>query len=444
MRLLSFFAGALVTLSLACTSTAPPGTPRTATAPTVHYPDTVANVLGVSATPEFLADNVTAAADRQRLAADGFHIIRFDLLWPEVETSPGVWDWTEADRIVDSLLADGFLPLILLAYGHPDYVEHPEQCLAHDTGIFPCLPTDPAPFVRYAGEVAKRYGDRVRLFEVWNEANGWFRFWPQVEGGDPAAYARLVSKTARAVHAACSECTVISGGLVYLPTPITTGQVEFQAAMRAEVADVFQAVDGVGFHAYTFYPPIDAPENQGDLQVPLDQALAEAHASCECDRPLWITETGWTAVAGLSHETRAQYAARGLLIALSQGAQSWLWWSVRDVVREDLVAPQEGHFGLLAPDGAPHPAYTAVVNTMREIGEAVSVTDLRDELGLTKPYAWALRFTFADGAGADVAWYAGRGEGPRVSHYAGRTGTRLTDGTEVIVDRLDGHPVILR
>src|SRR5690606_24049521 len=115
---------------------------------------------------------------------------------------------------------------------------------------------------------------------------------------------------------------------------------------------------------------------------------------------------------------RAQYAVRGLLIALSQGAKSWLWWSVRDVTRDDLVAPQEGHFGLLAADGTPHAAYKALANTMRELGGATSVTDLRGTLGLTKPYAWALRFGFEDGGSADVLWYGGRGAGPRVEGYA--------------------------
>lgn len=417
--------------------------PRPALAEPIAYPEGVGAVLGVSATPEFLAATATAATDRARLAADGFRIVRFDLLWSEVEHAPGVWDWTEGDRIVDALLAAGFEPHILLAYGHPGYVSDPAGCNAPDTGVFPCLPADPAPFLRYAEAVVERYRSKVRIYEVWNEANGWFRFWPQAEGGDPAAYARLVARTARAVHARCADCTVISGGLVYLETPITMGQVEFQENMRAAVPEVFDSVDGVGYHAYMFYPPIDAPENEGDLQVPLDESLAAAKASCACDRPLWVTETGWTAVAGLTENERARYAARGLLISLSQGVRSWQWWSVRDVVREDLVAPAEGHFGLLDPDGAPHPAYTAVVHTMKELGAAIAVADLRDTLGLQKPYAWALRFTFKDGSAKDVVWYAGRGEGPRVAVYLGLSGTRLTDGVNVTVDRLTGDPVVV-
>lgn len=411
--------------------------------PAVDYPEGVTGVLGVSTTPEFLAATTTAAADRARLRKDGFRIVRFDLLWPTVEVSPGVWDWREADRVIDDLTGRGFEPLVLLAYGHPAYVDDPAACHAQDTGIFPCLGDDTAPFARYAAKVAARYAGRVRHYEIWNEANGWFRFWPRVEGGDPAAYARLVAAAAKAVHGACGGCTVVSGGLVYLPTPITRGQVDFQERMRAAVPKVFDAVDGIGFHAYTFYPPIDAPENEGQLQVPLDEALDAARDACACDRPLWVTETGWTAVAGLSEAERARFALRGMLIALSRGARSWLWWSVRDVVRDDLVAPAEGHFGLLDRDGAPHPAYTALVRTMKTLGAATAVTDLRDELGLQAPYTWALRFSFEDGTARDVIWYAGRGGGPRVEAYAGRAGVRLTDGTPVVVDRWSGDPVVV-
>lgn len=432
-----------VALALACDDS-PARRPSRSAAPAepVSYPESVGSVLGISATPEFLADTVTGTTDRARLAADGFKLVRFDLLWSEIETAPGVWDWTEADRIIDTLLAAGFEPHVLLLYGNPLYASDALGCDAPD-GIYACLPDDPAPFIRYAAAVAERYLGKVKIYEVWNEANGWFRFWPQAEGGDPAAYARLVARTARAVHAKCAACTVISGGLVFLETPITMGQVEFQERMRAAVPEVFDTVDGVGYHAYTFYPPIDAPENEGHIQVPLDESLAAAKVSCACDRPLWVTETGWSAVAGLTEAERAKFAARGLLISLSQGARSWQWWSTRDRDGADLVAPAEGHFGLLASDGTPHPVYTALVNTMKELGEANAVTDLRDELGLQKPYAWALRFTFKNGSVKDVIWYAGRGEGPRVAPYAGSSGARLTDGAKVTVDRLTGDPVVV-
>lgn len=444
MRTLSRLLAGLFVLTAACGEPASRKAKPTVTpAESISYPETVGAVLGLSATPEFLADTVTGSTDRARLARDGFKKIRFDLLWSEVETSPGVWDWSKTDHIIDTLVARGFEPHVLLAYGHPDYVTAADDCHAPDQGVFPCLPADPAPFIRYAEAVVEHYAGKVKIYEVWNEANGWFRFWPQVEGGDPAAYARLVARTARAVHAKCAGCTVLSGGLVFLETPITMGQVEFQAKMRAAVPEVFDTVDGVGYHAYTFYPPIDAPENEGQLQVPLDESLAAAKAACACDRPLWVTETGWTAVAGLDENERARFAVRGLLISLSQGVRSWQWWSTRDRDGADLVAPAEGHFGLFTPDGTPHPVYTAIVNTMKELGAAISVTDLRDELGLQKPYVWALRFTFKNGAAKDVVWYAGRGEGPRVAEYTGATGTRLSDGAKVVFDKPTGDPVVI-
>ena len=399
-------------------------------------------MLGVSATPEFLADTVTAATDRTRLFKDGFRLIRLDMLWEEIETAPGFWDWTNYDRVIDDLVDRGFEPLVILAYGNPNYFAGP--CPMPDGGIFPCLPEDKEPFYRFARNAAERYEGRVKFFEVWNEPNGWFRFWPTVVGGDPAAYAELTRNTVTAVRSKCPGCQVLAGGMVYLPTPITMGQLDFMSGMQARVPTIFEQVDGIAFHAYTFYPPVHPPETQNLNQVPFDEAMQSVRAACACERPLWVTETGWTAVGQLTEEDRARFAVRGLLLPLTQGAQSWLWWSVRDVVREVLVAPAEGHFGLLAADGTPHPVYTALTQMMKELGDATEVTDVRREYHLASPYEWAIRFRWPDGHSAEVFWYAGRDEGPRLASLKGKRGVAVTTGIEVNAEQLGADPVLVR
>jgi hypothetical protein len=410
--------------------------------PPVTYPAGIKSVLGISATPDFLADTVTAATDRTRLAKDGFRIVRMDVLWQYVETTPGVWDWSQYDRIIDDLIARGFEPLLILDYGNPIYFDG--NCPALDAGIFPCLPDDQEPFYRFARRAAERYADRVKTYEVWNEPNGWFRFWPTVAGGDPAAFAVLAEKTAEAIHLKCAECKVLSGGLVYLPSPITRGQLDFMKGMQDAIPEVFTKVDGIGFHAYTFYPPIDPPETKNQNQVPFDEALQSTRDACACETPLWITETGWTAVKGLTETERAQFAVRSLLMSLTQGVQSWLWWSVRDVVGEVLVAGPEGHFGLMASDGTPHQQYSAIVRTMKELGDATEVTDLRNEYHLARPYEWALRFQWPDGRTAEVFWYGGRGEGRRLAALNGKQGLSLTTGAPVEAGHLGSDPILVR
>lgn len=437
----------------ACGSDTRPAVKPAATAAPVpaKYPGGIKTALGVSSTRDFLADTVTAAADRQRLSADGFKIVRLDLLWQEVEPAPGVENYAAFDKAIADLNARGLVPLLILLYGNPAFDDAGATCPQPDMGVWACMGSDFGPFVRFAERTAKRYKGKVKLYEVWNEPNGWFRFWPRVEGGDPAAFARLTADTADAVHRACPACEVLSGGMVYLASPISLSQREFMQRMMAAVPDVFERIDGIGFHAYTFYPPVDPPELAANPvpglfgQVPLDESLADVKAACNCDKPLWITETGWTAVGNLTQEERARYALRGFLLALTQGAKSWLWWSVRDYRAEKLVAPQEAHFGLLDTEGAPHPAYEALTKLIELAGDAVEVTDVRAEYGFAAPYAWAVRLTWPNGSTGEVLWFAGRGDAPPVpAALRGQAAVRLRDGQKVSLSVLDGDPVLVK
>ena len=416
--------------------------PRTRT---YAYPGGIKATLGTSPTADFLAANVTAAGDRQRLADDGLRFVRLDMLWQDIETAPGVWNWTHFDAVVDDLLARHMTPIFTVVYANPAYDDAGLPCPHPDGYAYVCLGSDFGPYFRFAATAAARYRGKVKLYEIWNEPNGWFRFWPRVVGGDPAAYAQLMAGAADAIHAACGDCQVLSGGMVFLNSPIEWGQVEFMQRMRAAVPDVFQKADGIGFHAYTFYPPVDPPESKTLNQTPFDEALAAVRAACVCDKPLWVTETGWTSVGSLTEERRAQFGIRGWLLSLSQGVKASLWWSVRDYHAAHVVAPQETHFGLLDRDGHPHPVYEALVSAEKLVGDAVEVTDVRGEYGFAAPYTWALRLGWPGGKTGDVLWYAGLGEGPLVpATLHGKAAVRLRDGAAVTPDRLDGEPVLFR
>jgi polysaccharide biosynthesis protein PslG len=426
----------------------PDSAPIAASAPipnAVSYPEGIRKVLGLSTELEFFDDSVSAATARERMASDGFHYMRFDLLWEEVEPAPGVWEWSKYDREVELLLDLGFEPIVLLLYGNAAYFEG--SCAQLDQVIFPCLPEDKTPFYVYVKKTVERYrAQGVRIFEIWNEPNGWYRFWPTAEGGDPHELARFTSAAAKAIREVCEDCTVLSGAPIHLPSPINIGQLEYMSYMQEAVPDIFRQVDGMGFHFYTFYPPVDPPETSSDMglrQVPLDRALRSVREACDCETPLWITETGWTAVGSLTETDRARYAVRGYLIALSEGVQSWLWWSARDVVREHLVAGPEGRFGLFSPAGEPHPPYLALSRTANLLGDAIEVQDVRRLQGLREPYEWAMRFMFTDGRRAEVFWDGHPQGGRPFAAHAGKRGVNLISGEETEANFLGPDPVLV-
>ncbi len=413
-----------------------------ADAPLRLYPQGVSRIAGFSLAPRDFADGESLDI----LARDGFHWIRFDALWHLHEPLPGVFDFRTLDAEVTAVLDAGLEPLLILAYGNPYYSALGEECrsMADNSDDYRCPPDNPADFARYAAALARHFAGRVRVYEVWNEANGWFRFWPTRAGGDPDAYGRLVAAAADSVHAACSDCLVLSGGLVFHEVPpVVIGQADFMPAMRTAVPDLFARVDGVGVHHYTFYPPVNAPEDDGFPERPLADMLEDTRTHCDCDRPLWITETGWSTAGGLSELGQARYGLRGMMISLAAGAESWLWWSLRRLDGQQLIAAQEAWFGVWNLDGGPRPVYLALRRFLAELGAATAVRDVRNRYGLDAPAEWAVEFTMPGGDRRLVVWANIPGVGRTVAPLQGRGALNLVSGESGPFSRIGPDPLLI-
>lgn len=407
------------------------------------YPNGLSAITGFSPHTDDFASTATATAVRQRVVADGFHWLRFDLNWERLETAKGHFAWQPFDERVSTVRTEGFEPLAVLLYGNKLYVDNPEECRTLQRGSTKCI-SDIAAFARYAGAVAAHYRGQISTYEIWNEANGWFRFWSSKWGGDPAAYARLLLAAEAAIHAVCPECTVLSGGLVYLDfSPVVFGQATFMPAMIRAQPSLFSRLDGVGVHYYTRYPPVAPPESNLLGEVPLDIVLDNTHDQCACNKPLWITETGWTASGGLSRRNQARYGVRGLLIAAAKGARSWLWWSIMQPDAAGLIAPQEAKFGVMTHDGKPNLVYTALARTLRELGSATEVRDERARYGLRQPSEWAVRLRFANGSEKLVYWANTDGNYALPDSLPQSAGLNLITGKPAAAGTFGGDPVVV-
>ncbi|WP_420594169.1 family 1 glycosylhydrolase [Deinococcus sp.] len=92
------------------------------------------------------------------LVADlGLKYLRYGLPYYSVNPAPGVYDWTQADELMEALRGSGVTPILdLLHFGVPDHLGNFQN------------PELPAQFAAYAGEVARRY-PWVRFFTPVNE-----------------------------------------------------------------------------------------------------------------------------------------------------------------------------------------------------------------------------------------------------------------------------------
>ncbi len=296
----------------------------------------------------------------------GVRWIREDFTWATIEPERGRFDWRGPDALIAAAAAEGVDVLAILVYSAP-------WAASGDDQHFP--PRDPADYARYARAVVERYGEGgsfwegrdearpLRAVEIWNEPWGHF-FWEP--DPDPAAYAALAGAAARAIRDADAGVQVlVSADLLQVRTdgPITPW---FEALLAAG-PDLPELVDGWTVHPYP--APFDRSPSDGgaDPRFGFDRvervhAIARRH---EVERPIWITELGWSTAPeheeSVSEEEQARYVATALDRALGD-------WS--DFVERIFIysfdrsgeSPDDiqAHFGLRRADGSFKPAWEEI------------------------------------------------------------------------------------
>ena len=191
-----------------------------------------------------------------------------------------------ADALLDALDRRG-MSLLLLIFGYEkDCCEPPKDLVC---------------WSNYVDRVVRRYGDRVPVFEIWNEANldGFFH------GADPVRYGKMLDVACAAGKAANPRCRFTFGG---------TSSIPFDWIEKA------YAAGGTNFDAMAVHPYSHPyrPEGVEDVQT---ERLRELMAKYGVgDRPIWFTEVGWpTHAEALDH---ASVLLAGLKVARPQ-QKSW-------------------------------------------------------------------------------------------------------------------------
>lgn len=124
------------------------------------------------------------------------------------------WDWAAFDRDVQALTDAGFelgaqfLYTPAWASPHPELADKVNICVR---GSAAYAPTDIADFSRFVDRTVRRYGDRIKIWEMWNEPNisGGSCYWSDT----PENYVKLLRAGYQAVKEAQPEGQVWLGGL---------------------------------------------------------------------------------------------------------------------------------------------------------------------------------------------------------------------------------------
>jgi hypothetical protein len=303
-----------------------------------------------------------------KTAADiGFDTVVQVFPWRDLNPAPGLYAWEASDYMVRVARVHG-LNLVVRLDMPPQWAR-----IAHsDHG----LPFDPAAFADFASAVAGRYSGHIAGYIIWNEPNlsaEWSRsgdgaadHWSSHRGwvADPADYVGILGLAFDRIHAADPKAVVISAGLA--PTNENSVRAQddrtfLRAMIEAGAADCF---DALGVHAYGFgLDPASAQESQNGLHLGRIRALRGIMLDASLDRPMWITELGYTlgtdGPAGDGHPAvSADQQAEYLVSALARSERDWPWVELVTIWNLSQGGHSEASgFSLIQPDMTPRPSY---------------------------------------------------------------------------------------
>ena len=203
----------------------------------------------------------------------------------------GIYGDSESElRMADATLADlekrGMKLLMLLFGNEKDCCEPPHDLVSWSNCV---------------DRIVRRYGDRVPVFEVWNEANlnGFFH------GADPVRYAEVLRVACDAGHAANPKCRFTFTGTSTIPL---------------DWIEKVYAAGGTNFDAMAVHPYSHPYRPEGVVDMHTER-LKELMAKYGLgDRPIWFTEIGWP-----THTESLEYSSvllAGLKVARPE-QRSW-------------------------------------------------------------------------------------------------------------------------
>lgn len=177
------------------------------------------------------------------LAQLGVKWARVQTGWARTETTKGTYDFAWLDDVVSNLLRIGVQPWFSLSYGNRLYT--PKAPDASAVGWVPIFDEQAkAGWLHYTRAIARRYRDRVRHYEIWNEPNHSGAFW-KPKKPNAAEYVELIRLTAPVIREEVPKAVIIGGAFAGMPTPY------LEQSLAAGIGGL---VDRVSYHPYRTVP----------------------------------------------------------------------------------------------------------------------------------------------------------------------------------------------
>ncbi|MCD6289370.1 MAG: O-antigen ligase family protein [Anaerolineae bacterium] len=321
--------------------------------PSPGYAEVGVNV----ALEQYAPETLNAVLDR--LQAAGVHWLRQRFPWDQIEPAPERFDWTTWDRIIDAT-SDRGMHLIAVLDSSPEWARRPEDA---DNPLAP--PRERADFGRFVEAFVARYGDRLDVYQIWDEPNiapHW-----GARPIDPADYLGLLREGFYQVRSGDPHALVLLAALAPNDEPGGTNLSDLAFLDRIYALGGRRWFDIVAAEPYGFNEP---PESQAGLgRAAALRAIMERHGDART--PVWAVAFGWNALpkgwsgrpslwGQVDEATQASY----LKGAVERARREWPWMGpMLWAVLQPAVPTDDPHWGfaLWTADGASRPAWDALV-----------------------------------------------------------------------------------
>ena len=249
------------------------------------------------------------------LESSGYGFVRHEVSWAQVESTQGVFDWSEYDPIFNALNEHGIGVIAVI-------VDSPEWSWAGTmipSDMQP--PADPQMLAPFSTELTSHYSGTVRFVQFWhmpNLASQW--------GGVPAtgeSFRSYLSALFYAARSGNAEVQIVLPELAMeSDVPEGFSDLEFlQSLYDAGTIDIFDlvAIRLDGGQSSPDDRTVDADKLNFSRAILFRELMVNNDDGAT---PIWATTFGWSADGeNVSREQQAEYVVRGLQRAWSE----WPW-----------------------------------------------------------------------------------------------------------------------
>lgn len=257
--------------------------------------------------------------------------------WSKIEYSPGLYDWEDMDKWVDTHHQAG-RDMLHVLWGTPKfYSARPNEIGAYGEGSLGASaePSDMTRWSAYCTAVARRYVGKIKYYDVWNEPNESNNGSDLPNPTNPCYFTGTFSKLAEIVRLASQSIKAVDPGAKILcpavtnwkPTAGQSAESYFVGMLNAPTGDgsttMKDWVDIIAVHLY-----LPSPNRVQDLAGMIDRINVAKAAAGVSTLPTWDTESSMISPTAASYtdDHVCRFMSRFLITAAAKGIARTLWY----------------------------------------------------------------------------------------------------------------------